>query len=53
MHVEVLVVFATQVEDAFMKGDGGRRSAFLPRGEPSLAGPVLHVIQSGLYCPVG
>jgi hypothetical protein len=44
MHVEVIVVFATQVEDALMKGDGGRRSAFLPRGEPSLAGLVLHVI---------
>jgi len=48
MHVEVIVVFATQVEVAFMKGDGGRRSAFLPRGEPSLAGPVRHVIQNGL-----
>ena len=38
MHVEVIVVSATQVEDAFMRGDGGRRSAFLPRGEPSLRG---------------
>jgi hypothetical protein len=53
MHVEVIVVFATEVEDTFMKGDGGRRSAFLPRGEPSLVGPVLHVIQSCLHCPVG
>jgi hypothetical protein len=52
MRMEVMV-FATQVEDAFMKGDGGRRSAFLPRGEPSLEGPVRHVIPNGLYCPVG
>ena len=52
MHVEVIVMIATQVEDAFMKGDGGRRSAFLPRGEPSLAGPVRHVIQSGLHCQI-
>jgi hypothetical protein len=47
MRMEVIVVFATH---AFVKGDGGRRSAFLPRGEPSLVGPVQHVMQRGLDC---
>jgi hypothetical protein len=38
MCVDVIVVFATKGEDAFHKGDGGRRSAFLPRGRAFLGG---------------